>query len=158
MAEMTKNADQIVKHLNSLIGLDYDAVEAYEAAIARLSNPMEKEKLRAFMGDHQRHIVELTPLVVEQGGTPADRADIKKVLAKGKVVLAGLVGDRLVLEAMKSNEETSTRTYRKASSEPGLPAHVRALLERNLQDEQRHLAWIEERLTVAEHGGVGTHH
>jgi len=146
MAEMTKSAEQIVKHLNSLIELDFDAIEAYEAAIARLNDATEKARLRAFMGDHQRHIVDLSPLVIELGGTPAQQADFKKVLTKGKVVLAGLVGDRAILEAMKSNEETTTKTYRKASNEPGLPSQVRTVVERNFADEQRHLAWIEERL------------
>jgi uncharacterized protein (TIGR02284 family) len=150
MAEMTKNSEQIAKHLNSLIELDYDAVEAYEAAIARLTDGTERAKLRAFMADHHRHIVDLSPLVIEFGGTPAKQGDFKRVLTKGKVVVAGLAGTRAVLEAMKSNEETTTKTYRKASTEPGLPSYVRAVLDRNFADEQRHLAWIEERLNATE--------
>jgi uncharacterized protein (TIGR02284 family) len=146
MAEMTKNPKIIAKHLNSLIELDFDAVEAYQAAIDRLSEATDQAKLRQFMGDHERHITDLRPLVLELGGAPAQKADIMKVVAKGKVVLAGIAGDHAVLAAMKSNEETSTKTYRKASAEEGLPSHVRAVIERNFADEQRHLAWIEERL------------
>jgi len=146
MAEMTKTSEDTIKHLNALIELDFDAIEAYEAAIERLKDPMEKAQLRKFLDDHTRHVVDLSPLVVELGGKPATKADFKKVLTKGKVVVAGLVGERAVLEAMKSNEETTTKTYRKASSEPGIPARVRAVVERNFADEQRHLAWIEERL------------
>ncbi len=56
---------------------------------------------------------------------------------------------------MKSNEESSTKTYRKASGEEGLPSHVRTILERNFADEQRHLAWIEGRLS-SEGPRVGT--
>jgi|SRR5580698_5687270 uncharacterized protein (TIGR02284 family) len=147
MAEMTKNPKVLAEHLNSLIELDFDAVEAYQAAIDRLSDPTDQAKLRQFMGDHERHITDLGPPVLELGGAPAQKPDIKKILAKGKVVLAGIVGDRAILVAMKSNEETSTRTYRKASSEEGLPSHVRAILEQNFADEQRHLAWIESRLS-----------
>jgi hypothetical protein len=146
MAEMTKNPKVLAKHLNSLIELDFDAVEAYQAAIDRLSEPADQAKLRQFMGDHERHITDLGPLVLELGGAPAQKADIRKVLAKGKVVLAGIAGDRAILAAMKSNEETSTRRYRKASGEEGLPSHVRTVLEQNFADEQRHLAWLEDRL------------
>ncbi len=146
MGEMTKNPEMLAKQLNALIALDFDAVEAYEAAIDRLSEPTDQAKLRQFKGDHERHITDLGPLVLELGGAPVQKADLKKVLAKGKVVLAGIAGDRGVLAAMKSNEETSTKTYRKASGEEGLPSHVRSILERNFADEQRHLAWIEDRL------------
>jgi uncharacterized protein (TIGR02284 family) len=157
MAEMTKNPKVLVKLLNSLIALDFDAVEAYQAAIDRLSEPTDQAKLRQFMGDHERHITDLGPLVLELGGAPAQKADVMKVLAKGKVVLAGIAGDRAVLAAMKSNEETSTKTYRKASSEEGLPSHVRTILERNFADEQRHLSWIEDRLR-SEAPRIGTSH
>jgi uncharacterized protein (TIGR02284 family) len=147
MGEMTKDPKVLAKLLNSLIELDFDAVAAYQAAIDRLGEPTDQAKLRQFMGDHERHITDLGPLVLELGGAPAQKADVKKVLAKGKVVLAGIAGDRAILAAMKSNEETSTKTYRKASGEAGLPSHVRTVLERNFSDEQRHLAWIEDRLS-----------
>lgn len=146
MAEMTIAPEKIVKHLNALIELDFDAIQAYEAAIARLTDATAKAQLQAFMADHQRHVVDLSPLVSELGGQPATKGDFKQVLTKGKVVIAGLAGDHAVLEAMKSNEETTTRTYKKASSEPGLPGRVRGVLERNFADEQRHLAWLEDRL------------
>ena len=70
------------------------------------------------------------------------------MLTKGKVVIGGLMGDKAVLEAMKSNEETTNRAYEKATNERGLPNHVGEVLERNLSDERRHRAWIEERLST----------
>ncbi len=149
MAKMITNAAQIIKQLNALIALDFDAIEAYEAAIARLNELSDKAQLTRFLGDHQRHLVDLVPLVREFGGEPTTKADFKKVLVKGKVVLAGLAGDRAVLEAMKSNEEATTKTYRNAIEDHEFPDHARAVLERNFADEQRHLAWIEQRLTIA---------
>lgn len=151
MTETTKSAEQVVKHLNSLIELDCDAIEAYEAAIARLQNAQDKAKLREFMGDHQRHVADLSPMVMDLGGKPAQKADFKKVLTKGKVVLAALVGDRAILEAMRSNELATTKTYGVALTEPDLPGHVRTALERNFAHEQRHLAWIAARAVETEH-------
>lgn len=146
MADMIMQDTQLIEHLNRLIELDLDAIEAYEAAIARLSDPSDKAQLERFLEDHRRHTVELGSVVQELGGTAVTRPDFKRVLAKGKVVLGGLVGDRAVLTAMKSNEDTTTKTYEKATREAGVPIRVRTILERNLADEQRHLGWIEQRL------------
>jgi predicted metal-dependent hydrolase len=52
----------IVNQLNNLIEVDYDAIEAYDAAIQRLADPRLKDQLRLFMGDHQRHTENLSGL------------------------------------------------------------------------------------------------
>ncbi len=46
--------------LKDLIELDYDAVEAYDAAVNRLEDQELKEKLNIFKADHEWHIQELT--------------------------------------------------------------------------------------------------
>lgn len=155
MAEMT-NERKLVSLMNSLIELDYDAIEAYSAAIERLSNISDKAQLEKFMEDHRRHVTDLTALVQSFAGTPATSADFKKVLTKGKVVIAGLAGDEAILAAMKSNEDTTNRAYEKATGEGGVPMRVREVFERNLADEQRHRAWLESRLSAgkAERAGV----
>jgi len=148
MTKMTTDSTHLIKHLNALIALDLDAIEAYEAAIARLNDATDKAQLARFLGEHQRHVADLSPLVQEFGGEPTTKADFKRVLTKGKVVVAGVAGDKGVLEAMKSNEETTTKTYRKALEDAGLPIEVRSVVERNFSDEERHLAWIEQRLST----------
>ncbi len=149
MESAGKNKD-IVHLLNNLIELDFDAIEAYEAAIARLTDAHDQESLRAFMGDHMRHTKELAVRVRELGGEPKNRADIKQVLTKGKVVLAGLIGDVAILWAMRSNEDDTNKAYEKAVEQQGLPSQLRNLLEQNLNDERRHRAWIEHRLQAKE--------
>jgi uncharacterized protein (TIGR02284 family) len=156
MAEMTMDPRRMVEHLNALIELDFDAIEAYESAIARLREARDKTRLERFCGDHRRHVVDLTTLVQDLGFTAATQADFKRLLRKGKVVIADLLGDRAVLEAMRINEETTTKMYQRASTDPGLPTRIREILQRNSSDERRHLAWIEQRLARAsrstEHG------
>ena len=146
MGEMIASEEQIVKNLSSLIALDFDAIEAYQAAIDRLHSPLDQDQLRSFLADHRRHVFELSPLVAEFHGRPVTEADFRRIITKGKVVLGGVIGDRGVLEAMMSNEEGTTKAYHKASMEPGMPLRVRAVIERNLSDERRHLAWIQQRL------------
>ena len=73
-----------VSLLNDLIALDYDAIEAYEAAIARLSEQRDKDQLRQFMADHQRHTANLGDFVFKYGAQPVHQGDFKRVLTKGK--------------------------------------------------------------------------
>jgi uncharacterized protein (TIGR02284 family) len=148
----------LARHLNDLIELDLDAIEAYEAAIARLSDPADKVQLGRFLEDHHRHAVDLSPLVQEAGASPATAPDFRRVLTKGKVVLMGLAGDIGVLEAMKSNEETTTKTYERASRDAGLPLQAKAIVDRNYADEQRHLSWIEQRIDLLRRQREGVRH
>jgi len=143
---MVGSEKDIVSLLNDLTALDYDAIEAYDAAIARLSDQRDKDQLQKFLADHARHTVDLSEIVIKYGYDPVKKADIKQVLTKGKVVLAGLSGESAVLGAMKSNEDDTNAAYERAASQSGLPETVRAVLTRNLSDERRHRAWLEQRL------------
>ena len=146
MATMVRSEKDIVSLLNDLIALDFDAIEAYDAAIARLSDTNDKDQLQRFLGDHLRHTVELAEHVAKYGYQPVTKADIKRVLIKGKVVLAGLSGDSAVLGAMKSNEDDTNKAYERAVNQQGLPESVRSVLTRNLSDERRHRSWLEQRI------------
>src|SRR3954463_5964361 len=102
MATMTGSEKDLVPLLNNLIEIDHDAIEAYQAAISRLSLASDQEQLRQFMEDHRRHVTDLSQLVRDLGAQPSSGGDLKQVLTKGKVVLGQITGDRGILEAMKS--------------------------------------------------------
>jgi uncharacterized protein (TIGR02284 family) len=150
MATTKGTESNLVDLLNSLIELDYDAIEAYKAAVSRVDALSDRGQLATFMQDHQRHVTDLTTLVEVHGGEPAQHGDMKQVLTKGKVVLSGLVGDKIVLAAMKTNEDDTNAAYERALNHPGLPPEVQTVLEQNLADERRHRAWIENRISEAE--------
>jgi uncharacterized protein (TIGR02284 family) len=143
MARMIRD---VIALLNRLIQLDYDAIEAYKAAIARLGETEDRKQLSAFLADHRRHVDELAFVVRNLGGEPASHGDLRQVLTKGKVVLGGLTGDRAMIEAMRSNEGETSNVYEQAASQPGIPVDVLAVLERNLSDERKHQAWLGARL------------
>jgi uncharacterized protein (TIGR02284 family) len=132
-----------------LLELDYDAIEAYRSAIERLDDVSDKAQLGSFLADHERHVRELTPIVEGMGKRASKGPDIKQWLTKGKVVIMGLAGDNAILLAMKTNEDDTNRAYERATSRNDLPVDVRDVLERNLQDERRHRAWLEARLGAA---------
>jgi hypothetical protein len=50
------------------------------------------------MADHERHIGDLRPFVERFGEKAADGTNAMVILTKGKVVIAGLLGDRAILK------------------------------------------------------------
>lgn len=141
------NRENVISELNDLIALDHDAIAAYEAAIERLDDTSIAKRFEEFKQDHQRHVRDLSGAVSTLGATPHKGGDMKKILTKGKVVLAGLGSDKQILQAMKSNEDQTVAKYDAAVRECTTAAPtIREMLARGLEDERRHRAWIEERL------------
>jgi uncharacterized protein (TIGR02284 family) len=145
---MSSSSENVVTKLNQLIQLDYDAIEAYVAAIERLEDAACKEQLAKFCEDHDRHVRVLSALVDSYGGKAATGPDVKQLLTKGKVVIADIIGnDRAILMAMRANEEVTNKTYEEVLTHIGsVRPETRTLLERNLADERRHRAWIEAQI------------
>jgi uncharacterized protein (TIGR02284 family) len=146
MATMIGTERNLVKCLVDLIELDYDAVEAYEAAIARLDDAASRPTMASFKDDHLRHIADLGRFVRQMGGDVPNKGDFKRVLTKGKVVIGEILGDRGVLMAMKSNEDDTNEAYERAAARNDATPEVKQVLDRNLADERRHRAWIVARL------------
>src|SRR5690606_7479656 len=63
MATRVGTEDNAVEMLEHLMALDYDAIEAYSAAIERLENQQWKAQLATFRSDHERHVHELAPII-----------------------------------------------------------------------------------------------
>jgi len=136
MATLVGTQKELGSLLNNLIELDYDSVAAYEAAIARLHNQEYKERLREFLGDHQRHIIDLKPHAARLVDEVASGPDVKQVLTKGKVIIAKLAGDKAILFAMKTNEDDTNTAYERAVRHDAVTPEVLAVLQRNLADER----------------------
>lgn len=134
--------ETVIDNLSDVIQLDYDAIAAYKAAIERLEAPTYKAKLKEFLADHERHVKELGDVIRSKGGTPPESGDLKVILTKGQVIIAGLGDDQTILRAMKLNEDQTNSKYEDAV-ERSNPEHVRQLLEKGLADERRHRAWLE---------------
>jgi hypothetical protein len=98
--------------------------------------------LREFRGDHLRHIEEISAILQRMGREPPREGDMKSYLTRGKVVIAGLIGDKAILEAMRTNEADTNTAYERAVQFPGISSDTREVLERGLEDERRHCAWI----------------
>lgn len=97
--------NNFVDAIKELVELDYDAIEAYEAAINRITDENYKTQLQRFKEDHERHVKELNELLSKHKEEEITGPSSKQWLTKGKVVLATQIGDRAILHAMLSNEE-----------------------------------------------------
>jgi uncharacterized protein (TIGR02284 family) len=148
MATTVGTEDRLEALLADLIQLDHDAVLAYKTAIERLGNASHRSALAGFRRDHLRHIEELGDALAGLGGTPPKEADRKSFLTQGKVVLAGLIGDKAILQAMKTNEDDTNTAYERAVQHRNASPELRKTLEDALGDERRHRAWIIETIQL----------
>ncbi|QWV93679.1 ferritin-like domain-containing protein [Geomonas oryzisoli] len=139
---------EIIDKLNELIQLDVDAAEAYDHAIKHIHYRDIVKRFRGFQEDHQAHITNLTAVVQQMGGTPVKPVpDLKGYLIEGFTALMSLTGTKEALEAMKSNERLTNRKYQEAVT-LGFPEEVMKVLRVNLSQEQRHLSYIGELLSI----------
>ncbi|MDB4955177.1 MAG: hypothetical protein JWO36_2746 [Myxococcales bacterium] len=154
MAEnKNKNKDvDVIKELNDLRQLDYDAAKTYEEAISRIDEIEVKEDLEIFRRDHVRHMDELAIAVGVLGGEVKEVGrDLKGTLLEGMTKLRSVTGTKGALSAMRMNEKFTNKSYEEAS-QLALPETARELVLRNLADERRHLETIQmhlDRLTGA---------
>ncbi len=129
--------------LYELCELDYDAIEAYEAAINRVDNAEYRSKLTEFKNDHQRHVQEITALLESHQEKAPDGPSLKQLLTQGKVVLANMLGDEAILKAMISNEVDTNTAYERINSHKYIWPDSVEILSRGWADERRHKQWLE---------------
>ncbi|WP_295888124.1 ferritin-like domain-containing protein [uncultured Thiohalocapsa sp.] len=125
----------------------HDAIAAYEAAIERIDDGQSKERLAEFMADHQKHTENLGEHLSGMGEEVPTKGDVKGMLTKGKVVMADLMGDKAILQAMKTNEDDTNSAYEQAMNHNDSPAELQTVLRSNLEDERRHREWMEQRIS-----------
>lgn len=144
MATLVGTQANFADALRELVELDFDAIEAYEAAINRVTKESYKDKLSEFKQDHERHVKELNEVLWAHGEKPVEGPDAKKWLAQGKVVLANLMGDEAILQAMRTNEEDTNTAYERLNEHEDKWSDAVEPLRKGFEDEKRHKKWIEE--------------
>jgi uncharacterized protein (TIGR02284 family) len=142
MATTVGNERHLEHLLEDLIRLDYDAAAAYQAAIDRLETAGFKAAMRTFKADHLRHTRELGECLRGLGEKAPREGDLKQLLTTGKVVLGGLLGDKAILRAMRTNEDDTVTAYDRAVKHKAVTEAIRRVLERGRMDEHRHRQWI----------------
>jgi uncharacterized protein (TIGR02284 family) len=142
MVTLVGTQTNLLSLLKELIELDFDAIEAYEAAENRLENKEYKRKFAEFRADHERHTRELSQVLRDEGHDAPTGPSTKQWLTKGKVVLANLIGDKAILTAMRSNEDDTNTAYERAVNYEDKSLELTNILRQGLEDERRHREWI----------------
>ncbi|AIL64439.1 hypothetical protein NOVO_00125 [Rickettsiales bacterium Ac37b] len=137
--------------LKEMLELEYDAIEAYKAAIERLKDKECKDTFKKFLGDHERHKDFLTKALEKVDGLKVPKGgDMKEILTKGKVLISSLLGDKSILSAMKTNEDDTNSAYERLNNYKNIPITLKSELANFFKDEQKHRAWIEEKVDKLE--------
>ena len=134
--------EDIVNKLNSLAKLDYDALESYNEAIKKIDQSEIREQLSKFRDDHDRHFQVLSDLIIKYGGIPTSRSrDIRGVFLGTATTLQSMAGTEGTLKAVQTGEKITNDSYRDAISQD-YPQDVKRVLEKNYDDEQNHLSYV----------------
>jgi uncharacterized protein (TIGR02284 family) len=147
MVTLVGTQTETLDALKDLVELDFDAIEAYKEAIERLENESYKDKFRSFQKDHERHIVEISKIIKDEGEVAPNGPSNKQYLTKGKIIIASLVNDKAILLAMKTNEDDTNTAYERLTKYD-LSEIEMQIITRGLQDERNHRKWIEDTLTT----------
>jgi rubrerythrin len=153
--EVEESEDELEAQINTLLALaqmDSEAAVAYETAAELIEEPDVRAQLQEFAGDHRRHITDLGQLIKQLGGEAAAASPPPETSTFVMFASAlGALGMQPALLAMIGSEEFTNATYETALDVVFDP-DARALLERNLADEQRHITWLAEQTEATEDG------
>jgi rubrerythrin len=145
--EAEESQDDIEAQLNSLTALaqmDSEAAAAYETVAEVIDVADVQRHLQAFAQDHRRHVEKLGQLIQQLGGRPETAAPPPEDSTFVRLASAlSSLGPSAALLSLVGNEQFTNATYETAL-ELASDAETIALLERNFQDEQRHLSWLTE--------------
>lgn len=138
------NAQSMTERLGSLILTDMDAVRAYDQAIEEVDVEAIRETMLRFRDEHQNHIVEMSAVIRELGGTPPEcEPDAGGFECEQFSAIQSLSGAEDALKAMHANEKVINYIYGAARGWELTPA-ASALVERHYRQEQRHLRAVRE--------------
>jgi len=116
----------------------------YEA-IAKLIKSDYKVKLNEFCQDHEHQIMELSKLLQNHNEQPPMQPSvIKPLVSKGKVALAEIIGDQMILAAMVNNEIDTNKAYERINSRHERWEDAKEMLKRMLDDEKKHKKLLDE--------------
>jgi rubrerythrin len=147
MTTFVGDQEDFAKVLAELVELDYDAVEAYDAAINRVKNEKYKVVFKEFRSDHAKHIGELNAILVNHGQKAVSGPSmVKQWITKGRVVMANMIGDENILKAMYENEKDTNAAYGKANDHKSKWVDAEEVVSKGLSDERKHKEWLEQQI------------
>jgi rubrerythrin len=142
---MPLSTEQIIAECAALIRYDYDAIGAYDEAIEALTDYGLRAKLIEFLGDHERHVSDLSAILRRLGGDAPDKPGLGGLTRRTMDPVAGQGSVEGTLRALLRDEEVVAEAHRQRAGRE-LPEEVLAVVRRHEENEARHREWLRETL------------
>ncbi|MGM0576706.1 MAG: hypothetical protein ACQEXJ_13335 [Myxococcota bacterium] len=139
----------LIDGLNGLIEMSRALVLLYDAVLERIDDESLRRDLARFRSEHQRHIHDLGHAVRHLGGR-SWRPDLAAARPPTRAPALEVVGGRPLLELLDPSEEMLGRACEAVLRVDEVHAHpeIEAVVERGLDDDRRHEAWLRGVLTA----------
>ncbi len=138
---------ELIDKLKSLFHLDVDAVHSYNQAIKNMDESDYRQQLSRFRDDHERHVRDISERIRALGDTPPDYSrDFKGFFLEGFAAIRSSTGTEGALNAIRSSEQITNHTYGDAVNWD-VDSDTKSLIQKNFEDERRHLQWVEQTLS-----------
>lgn len=136
-----------IEHLGRLLHMEVHMVSAYDDALARThDDDAQRERLSLMRADHESHTLALTELLREMGEpAPGPTPEVEAMFAPAVSALGHASSAEDVSHATRMAEQVVARAYDEAR-DWGVGLQVHDLIAAHADDEQRHVAALNERV------------
>lgn len=132
---MNQTTTKDVDILNHLLRGEISAIETYQKALDKFTDPADRHVANALTrlrDEHTRSVETLKSRVSVHGGTPADGAGVWGVFANVVAGAAKLIGPQTALAALKQGELHGIDDYEKAVANQEVTPETRFLIRNEL--------------------------
>jgi uncharacterized protein (TIGR02284 family) len=130
----------VISVLNDLLENSRDGEYGFKTCAEQVETASAKTLFTSRAAGCAEAARELEAAIRQHGGEPASGGTAAGALHRGWVQVKGSVGfdsELAILESCEKGEDAAIARYRKALKEDGLPADVRALIERQAAGAQK---------------------
>ena len=143
---------QLISVLNDLLENTRDGEYGFKTCAEQVETVSAKTLFATRAAGCAQAGRELEAMIVQYGGEPASGGTAAGAMHRGWVQVKGSVGfdsELSILESCEKGEDSAIARYRKALKEEGLPADVRALIERQAEGAQKNHDQIRDLRNIA---------
>ena len=129
---------------NKLLRGELSAIETYEQALEKFTDPGVREKLTKILSEHRESAVALKSHVQEMQATPSTDSGAWGTFAQAVEGTAKLFGEAAGLLALKEGEKHGIREYEDALNDEGVMSSIKSTIRETLRPRlERHLSTLD---------------
>ena len=133
--------DSFANAVRALIELDFEMVQTYEVIIDQVSDQDLKRRLQSFKVDHERHVKELSHLLITHQEKVIYSTKGRDWLLPSQV--EALKDDQAIIAVILAVEAKTRQAYREIMSHQQMWGEAESILIAGYLDENQHHYWLE---------------